>query len=402
MKTLKQFFKHPETLIGIATAFAFLLIFYCVWMTGYNGVTDRTDKLKIGLVNEDGQIGSMIEKNIKKNVPFEVKTYQSIDYAKKDMNQRKLDMVMQIPAKFSSQLQEQKKSEINYFINQANASLAKQIMDGASKNITQSINENVYSYKQKLILTNLNVNLGETLPSKELAQNLSKSISQAMQSLNIQSVQSFVEKTNNVNGLAATMVPLMIVLASFVGSMIMSLNINVVSSKLKNYHSKWSLFLARQIINICAAILLTIINLLFLAIFNIKMNTSFFETGIFQILVYFSFLSLTQMFLVLFGPFGMLFNILCLSLQLVTSNVIVPKVMLSNFYQSVGSYLPATYVADGYYTVIFGGENLTTDMIILLFISAATLFVSLLRIVLQKNSVLKANKPTKVENDVVQ
>lgn len=83
MKTLKQFFKHPETIIGISTAVAFLLIFFCVWMTAYDGVNNRIDKLKIGLVNEDQQIGSMIEKEVVKNVPFEVKMYQSIASAKK-------------------------------------------------------------------------------------------------------------------------------------------------------------------------------------------------------------------------------------------------------------------------------------------------------------------------------
>ena len=70
----------------------------------------------------------------------------------------------------------------------------------------------------------------------------------------------------------------------------------------------------------------------------------------------FSFLSVTQMFIVLFGPAGMMFNIISLSVQLVTCGVIVPKALLSNFYQTVGSLFPGTYVADGYQTIIFGGE----------------------------------------------
>ncbi|MEK5053587.1 ABC transporter permease [Niallia sp. FSL K6-0212] len=387
MKTLKQFFKHPETIIGISTAVAFLLIFFCVWMTAYDGVNNRIDKLKIGLVNEDQQIGSMIEKEVVKNVPFEVKMYQSIDSAKKDMNQSKLDMVMQIPAIFSSRLQENEIPEINYFINQANATLAKQIMDGAAKNITQSINENIYNYKQQLILSNLQEQLGKNVPSNELAQEFSKGISQALESLNIQSVQTTVEKTNNVDGFAPTMVPLMMVLASYVGSMIMSLNMNIVSSKIKSNYNKWSIFLVRQIINIGASILLSSITLLLFAIFNIELHTSIIESGIFQIFVYFSFLSLTQMFVILFGPGGMLFNILALSLQLVTSGVIIPKTMLSSFYQTIGSYLPATYASNGYYSLIFGGKSLTTEMMALLIVSTVTLFVALVRIALLKKSI---------------
>lgn len=303
------------------------------------------------------------------------------------MNQAKLDMVMQIPAIFSSRLQENEIPEINYFINQANATLAKQIMDGAAKNITQSINENVYNYKQQLILSNLQEQLGKNVPSNELAQEFSKGISQALESLNIQSVQTTVEKTNNVDGFAPTMVPLMMVLASYVGSMIMSLNMNIVSSKIKSNYNKWSIFLVRQIINIGASILLSSITLLLFAIFNIELHTSIIESGIFQIFVYFSFLSLTQMFVILFGPGGMLFNILALSLQLVTSGVIIPKTMLSSFYQTIGSYLPATYASNGYYSLIFGGKSLTTEMMALLIVSAVTLFVALFRIALLKKSI---------------
>ncbi|WP_141432640.1 YhgE/Pip domain-containing protein [Bacillus sp. 03113] len=392
MKALKQFFKYPETFIGIVTAFMFMLIFFCVWMTAYDGVSDRVDNLKIGLVNEDKQMGPTIEKNLTKNLPFDVKTYESIKTAKEDMNQRELDMVMQIPENFSSQIQETGKTEINYFINQANSSMAKQIMDGAANNITQSINENVYAFKQQMILSNLSAQMNAAVPSKELAQNLSLNISQVLQSLNVNSVQSSIEKTNNTEGFASTMLPLLVVLASFVGSMIMSLNLNVASSKMKDQLNKWSVFLARQIINIGAAILLAVITLIFIAIFNFDLDTTLFQAWAFQTLVYFSFLSLTQMFVILFGPAGMVFNIISMALQLVTSGVIVPKAMLSSFYQTVGSYFPATYVADGYYTLIFGGEGLSNDMIPLLLVTAATLFVAVVRVVFQKNSVSESKE----------
>lgn len=393
MKTVKQFFKHPETYIGIATAFAFLLIFFCVWMTAYDGVADRTHKLKIGLVNEDVQLGSMIEKEVMKNVPFEVKKYHSVESAKQAMDQRKLDMVMQLPSNFSSQLQENGETKIHYFINQANASLAKQMMDGAAKNITQTINESVYAYNQQLMLSNLPAQLGTAVPSAELALSLSNNITPVLQSLKNEMVLPSIEKTNHVDGFAATMVPMMIVLASFVGSMIMSLNVNIVAIKLKTKFNKWAIFLARQLINIGASILLTLITLLFLALFNVELHTGLWETGIFQLLVFFSFLSLTQMFVVLLGPGGMLFNILFLSLQLVTSGVIVPTTLLSDFYQTIGTYLPATYAADGYYTVIFGGESLITDMFSLLAVSAVTLFVTVGKVAFQKNNVQNLHEP---------
>ncbi|MGG4043145.1 hypothetical protein [Bacillus smithii] len=96
------------------------------------------------------------------------------------------------------------------------------------------------------------------------------------------------------------------------------------------------------------------------------------------------------MFVVLFRFAGMVLNILSLSLQLVTFGVIVPKEMLSNFYQTIGSFLPASYVANGYYTLTFGGESLSTDMMPLLLVSAITLFVSVVKVLFQQNSVLES------------
>ncbi|MGM7683304.1 hypothetical protein ACSVDA_14240 [Cytobacillus sp. Hm23] len=120
---------------------------------------------------------------------------------------------------------------------------------------------------------------------------------------------------------------------------------------------------------------------MFLRIFNIELDTALIETGVLQLLVYFSFLSLTQMFVVIFGSAGMFFNILFLSLQLVTSGVIVPKAMLSSFYQTIGSYLPATYASERYYTVVYGGESSITNIFNLLLISAVTLVVILVEVI---------------------
>ncbi|WP_416825798.1 YhgE/Pip domain-containing protein [Ectobacillus polymachus] len=392
MKTLKNFFKHRETFIGIATAFAFLFIFFCVWMTAYDGVTDRIDQLKVGLVNEDGQMGATIEKNLKENLPFSVNSYGSVVQAKEDMDKRKIDMVIQIPANFSSLLKENNKTEIKYFINQANSSLTKQIMAGATKDITQTINKNVYSYQQQFILSNLPKELSSAIPSEELAQKISSNITQVLSSLNIDSIHSSVEKTNNTDGFAATMLPLLIVLSSWVGAMIMSLNLNSVATQLKAIHSKWSIFLTRQFIHIAVSIILAFVTILFIYLFHIKLNTNVFETWMFQTLVFFSFLSVTHMFLILFGPAGMVFNIISLSLQLVTSGIIVPKALLSDFYQVIGSYFPATYVSDGYYTIIFGGTDLSHDMNILLLISIITIFTAIGRIVLQKNTKTESNR----------
>ncbi|MBS9806427.1 hypothetical protein ACFU6E_24275 [Bacillus cereus] len=74
----------------------------------------------------------------------------------------------------------------------------------------------------------------------------------------------------------------------------------------------------------------------------------------------------------------MIFNIISLSLQLVSSGVIVPHEMLSKTYQTIGELFPATYAVNGYYTIIFGGTGLGNNIISLSLIILVTQLVSVI------------------------
>ena len=97
-------------------------------------------------------------------------------------------------------------------------------------------------------------------------------------------------------------------------------------------------------------------------------------------IVFFAFLSLTQMFITVFGNAGMIFNIISLSLQLVSSGVIVLHEMLSKTYETIGELFPATYAANGYYTIIFGGVSLEKNIISLLVIILVTQLVAVITV----------------------
>lgn len=57
----------------------------------------------------------------------------------------------------------------------------------------------------------------------------------------------------------------------------------------------------------------------------------------------FRFLAISQVFVMLFGNRGMIFNVALTATQLVSSGAIVPRELLPNFYQKLGDLLPATY-----------------------------------------------------------
>ena len=60
---LKTYLKKPQTTVAIVVALMAQIIFCVVWMTAYDGVMDRTDRLKIAFVNEDGEFGQSVERH---------------------------------------------------------------------------------------------------------------------------------------------------------------------------------------------------------------------------------------------------------------------------------------------------------------------------------------------------
>lgn len=369
MKSLKILFQIRETYIGIAAAIAFQLIFFSVWMTAYDGVNDRVTNLSIGIVYEDDSF----DQSFQEKIPFETATYQSVEHAKSAMNERKIDMVIQIPQDFTESIVTGDKAQIHYFINQANGTLAKSTMENVASKLSAQLNEEIYS---------LQINAFKN----EFSDVIEESVLLMLDALMDAPVEETIIKTNDVEGFAANLIPLMVIISSFVGAMVMIMQIEAAAQSVKTIVSKWSLFFARQIINLGVAFLLPLLTIGLMSIFDITSDLSFITIYLFQFMMFWAFLSFAQIFVLLFGNAGMVFNILALSLQLVTSGVLVPRIMLSDWYFKIGTFLPATYGADGYYTIIFGGTDasIVDNSLTLLVVIAVTLCISLLTIWIKK------------------
>ncbi|MFD3445681.1 YhgE/Pip domain-containing protein [Microbacteriaceae bacterium 4G12] len=380
MNTFKQFLKIPGTYVGIAVALSFQLIFFCVWLTAYDGVDERANEMRIAIVNQDTNMGSKIAKGLQNNLPFQVEKEKSMEKAKEEMDKHVYDMIIEIPASFSKDISETGKANLKFHINQASAMMAKQMMEGAAKQVRDNVNKEVSSYKQQAVAGKL--------------QAMEPGSAEAIKGLTEDSVGFTIHKVNDVKGFSVNMVPLMIVLASFVGAMIISMELYKASQLVERGLGN---FFSRQIINIAISIVLATITVTLMKVFHIQIQEPIFTVWLFQIIVFVAFLSLTQMFLNLFGDAGMLFNILSLSLQLVSAGVMVPHAMLSRTYQAIGNLLPATYAADGYYTIIFGGENLTHNIIFLCMIIAGTQIIAVIGYAISTS--LKKNQIVIRENE---
>ncbi|CAM4477559.1 YhgE/Pip domain-containing protein [Paenibacillus tarimensis] len=369
-QALQAFFKRPTTMIGIATALLFQLIFSVVWMTGYSGISDRTENLTIGVVNEDKALGSTIFENLKQSLPVQVEEVAELSSAETLLDERKLQMIVHIPADFSAKVTGGEGTAVlNYTINESNPQMIKTMMSGMAAQITSTVNKQAVASGAANVLGGLNM-------PQEQASAIGAALSER--------VVSNIQSTNPVKGINNQMVPMMMVLASYVGAMIMAQNLHLSSLAVRAQSGRWQVFGARVIINVAAAAVVSLAGSAFVLSLGGQSAHGFLALWGFQALFVLTFMFVAQMFLVIFGMAGMLFNIVTLSAQLVSSGAMMPREMLSDFYQGLSSIFPATYAVEGSMNILFGGPDVVHAALGLLSVLAAAVAVSALATALRK------------------
>lgn len=381
MKVLRSFFKHRETLLGISAAIAFQLIFVTVWLTGYDGVYERTDQFKIGVVNEDSLLGEKITNELKDNTLFKVTILEELSQAKQELDERNINMLVHLPNDMTEQIQANENTHIDYYINQSVPTLTKQMMETAANKLNEQVNLQVHETINTQLLETIPQMIADQYPNEEMEVMVKEIANQVVEVVQENTkttpVQANVLKMNAKEGFTATMVPLLIVLASYIGAMLISQHLQFTQGKLKSKYNRSALFIGRQVINILVAISISLLTVCLMYFSSIEFDHSFFVLWGFQAILMFSFLALSQIFVMLFGNLGMVFNIALTATQLVSSGAIVPRELLPSFYQGLGNILPATYGVNSYFSFIYGGGSLTTDMKYLSLIIISLLIIAI-------------------------
>ncbi|MBA2879691.1 putative phage infection (PIP) family protein YhgE [Anoxybacillus kamchatkensis] len=365
MKIMKSFFKQKETLVGIAAAIAFQLIFVTVWLTAYDGVYDRTNQFSVAVVSND-ELGKEIIKELKDRNLFRLKVFEALNQALEALDKRNVNMVIHLPDRIIEKLTVNENITIDYYINQATPTLTKQMMEKAANKINDALN---YQFRETInnqMAKRIPQLVTEKVPdekTKAMVEDIATQVVDMVQkNMKMNPIAANIVKTNGKEGFAITMVPLLIVLASYISAMLISQYLQIANGRLVNEYGRFSLFVGRQMINIVLALGISLLSIFLMNLFHIELNHNFFVLWGFQSILFFSFLALSQVFVMLFGIPGMIFNIALTAIQIASSGAMVPRELLPSFYYELGHLLPATYGVNSYFSLIYGGGDLGSDL----------------------------------------
>lgn len=384
MEALRALASRPTTIIGIVTALLFQFVFTVIWMTGYNGMSDRTDTFVIGIVNEDPLTGSTIAAQLKEQLPVQVREMDNPAEAARQLENRSLQMVMRIPPDFSAAAASPDgAAPLQFTINESNPSMVKSMMSALAEQITASVNKQVIHTGARQMLIQMQ-------QPEEQAEMTAGFLSER--------VTADISYINPVQGVHNQMVPLMIVLASYVGAMIMGMNLELSNMAAAAAGiGKWQRFGARMMFNMAAAVVISLVGVSLLFALGGQSASSFLALWGFEALVVLTFILVSQLFLLLFGMAGMALNIMILAAQLVTSGAIMPRELLPEFYGLISLSFPATYAVEGAMNLLFGGPSAGPAILNLTVILTAALVLGTAATAIRKSSAqavgIRADQP---------
>ncbi|WP_195724277.1 YhgE/Pip domain-containing protein [Paenibacillus monticola] len=362
-KLLFQFLKQPVTIVGIITAILFQVFFSLIWITGYDHVTDRVTQLPIAIVNEDGAAAQPIADGISESLKFEIKKNLTLAEAKDALESREIRLIINIPQGFTGQISDPSgHAEIRYFLNESNPQMVSNVMQTVALKVTAALNTESSSSS-----------LNQTLIGMKLPEAQAKIIRNSTGDR----VTSDVQIINPATNFAQTMVPLMIVTASFTGSMLLAMNLNRASSNLSLQAGKWQRLSARFILLGATAFITSLIGTSMIHWLGIPSSLGFMAMWMFEFIVIISCMSIAQLSLILLGDAGAWLNIALLSIQMLSSGATIPRDLLSPFYSWIGQFFPAYYAVNGMLDLVIGGSGVGQNVLALIAIGAVAVALSI-------------------------
>jgi uncharacterized phage infection (PIP) family protein YhgE len=384
MEIFKKLTRNKLFMLGLLVPIIFQIIYLSIAIPAIREGNTRITDLSIAVVNEDTILGSEVSSKLLTILPFKTEKLSGLEDAIDEMENGVYNMVVYIPSDFTLKIQ-QGGAQISYYINQAAPGMTKQVMESTSININQILNESSFDVVRETLKQNSSAVLGQLSLPEDVQTQISGYITQAFDTLNYNSITADIQKVNNADGFAQTVLPFFIFLIYFVSCVLMTILHLFTYKSLGGEFSNGNILASQLITNVIISLVIPGVVIGLLACFGIPFSINIGLVWLLLSVGFFTFLYVIQAFTNWFGMTGMLIVALLFPLQLVCSGLIYSKEILPSFYSLISDYLPATYFGSGTLRIFYGENSISYEILNLLVIAAVMLILSTL-------SVFKKNK----------
>lgn len=339
MKGIQHFVFSKIGISIILVAFVYQLIMMGILLPGYAAVPNNLDQLQVTVLNEDPKQGKEIAQQLKKALPYEQMSFSNIKQAKKALKEREIQLIIEIPKNFTTQLQDSKKrANIQFYTNEANAPLVKEAMQQTTHQVENTLKQQVRSEQ-----------LQAMKQSKE-------EITQFENKLAVKVTPIYTMREGMQNQLG----PLFLVLANIVSSMVVSMLLAKGFKALQFKIGRLQSFMGMQIVIVLAAIIAPLAGMFIFTILEQYDITTLFEVWFTHILVFTASLEIFTISSFVIGRFALFANLAFMFTQIIAGGGIIPREAMYGYYRLMSNISPMYYGIQADYTLLVGGTELAS------------------------------------------
>ncbi|WLV24921.1 hypothetical protein QR721_01390 [Aciduricibacillus chroicocephali] len=351
MQTFKRLIKIPAIRNAIIMAFFYQIMFIAIFMYGYGAVPKNIDKLEVAIVNQDGKAGQSMIDGIKGELPFKTVEESSLKEAKEKLNNRDVHLVISMPEGFMDSLKKQgKKSELDFYVNEANPPLVAQSMEQVATEMTTSVNKELGIKGTEGTLASLHMPADQ---AKQLAAELPNKL------------QPNIHRTATVpDGLNNQMAPFFLTMVSYIGAMIFSMVTGNVLLGVKQHFGKWKSFWSIHVMSVLVSLISPAIGVLvYYAI------TGGFDGGVFvkvwltHSIEMFAAIEFMSIFALLFRSHAMYVNLPIMLVQTIASGAMMTTAMMPGMFKAFSYVSIMFYSVQADYSMMYGGGGVAEHLL---------------------------------------
>lgn len=360
---MKKWFSNPLAYIAIVVAILCGTVFVGLGITGFNKLPGRIEEMELQIVDQDQtQVSKAVTNQLKDNLPLKVSTNESLSDAKSELENRKTELVVTIPKNFMNDIQNQKDTQLSFYVNDSNGMLQ------------NSFTKSLITQAESKIQTNLTSQKTTQAISEILSQSMSQSGQENAQQQNQQAIQqqatkiaSQLEKgvsveTVHLNKMSSNyqyqMTPMFLNLGSYLGIMLMSVVLTMMFMGARFTMGKTKAYIAMQANGILGTIILPIVTVSVLHCIISFDSGTYWHLIFSQILFGIASFELTAALAMLMGSLpSMILQLPLLVMQTIAGGGILSRTVMNDFYQWVSKVTPMYQGVYSTFNALFGGDS---------------------------------------------
>ncbi|MFT8742876.1 ABC transporter permease [Lentilactobacillus hilgardii] len=149
---LKKFITSRGVILATIVSVLYGCLIFTIYFTGYQAMPKHVDELTVTVVNRNKNTRTLADQ-IEKGLPFKhIKKVSNLRTAKKQLNNKKTAMIIEIPWNFKSRISSNSKTNLNFYIDEATPYSQVSALKTVSQKIGYTVNQQVIIEKGKAML----------------------------------------------------------------------------------------------------------------------------------------------------------------------------------------------------------------------------------------------------------